>query len=48
MDQKSLFTLEYDKVLEKLAGYAAFSASGDLARNLRPTPTLTRRSSVRR
>jgi DNA mismatch repair protein MutS2 len=37
MDQKTLITLEFDKVLEKLAGYAAFSASADLARNLRPS-----------
>ena len=41
MDQKTLFTLEYDKVLEKLANYAAFSASADLARNLRPSDQLT-------
>jgi len=41
MDQKTLFTLEYDKVLEKLADYAAFSASADLARNLRPSDQLT-------
>jgi len=40
MDQKTLFTLEYDKVLEKLANYAAFSASADLARNLRPSDQL--------
>lgn len=36
MDEKTLVTLEYPKVLERLAGYADFSASGDLARNLRP------------
>ncbi|PKN84467.1 MAG: endonuclease MutS2 [Chloroflexi bacterium HGW-Chloroflexi-8] len=41
MDQKTLFTLEFDKVLEKLAGYAAFSASADLARNLRPSNNRT-------
>ena len=41
MDQKTLFTLEYDKVLERLADYAAFSASADLARNLRPGNHLT-------
>lgn len=40
MDQKTLFTLEYDKVLERLANYAAFSASADLARNLRPSDQL--------
>ena len=41
MDQKTLFTLEYEKVLERLANYAAFSASADLARNLRPSDQLT-------
>jgi DNA mismatch repair protein MutS2 len=40
MDQKSLITLEYHKVLEKLVAYAAFSASAELARNLRPTRDL--------
>lgn len=37
MDEKTLQTLEYPKVLDRLAGYAAFSASADLARALRPT-----------
>lgn len=37
MDQKTLITLEYDKILAKLAGYASFSTSADLARNLRPS-----------
>ena len=37
MDEKTLNTLEYPKILERLAGYAAFSASADLARALRPT-----------
>jgi len=37
MDEKSLHTLEYTKILERLAGYTAFSASGDLARALQPT-----------
>ncbi len=36
MDEKTLVTLEFPKILERLAGYAAFSASGDLARGLRP------------
>ena len=36
MDQKTLLTLEYDKVQQKLAEYAAFSASKELAYNLRP------------
>ncbi|OJX48217.1 MAG: hypothetical protein BGO78_13175 [Chloroflexi bacterium 44-23] len=40
MDQKTLNLLEFDKVLEKLASYAAFSASADLARNLRPSNEL--------
>jgi DNA mismatch repair protein MutS2 len=36
MDEKTLHTLEYDKILERLAGYAAFAVSADLARSLRP------------
>ena len=40
MDEKSLNTLEYPKILEKLADRCAFSASADLARALRPTPKL--------
>ena len=40
MDEKTLATLEFPKVLEKLAGYAAFSASAALARALRPTTRL--------
>lgn len=37
MDDKTLHTLEYPKILERLAEYAAFSASAELARALRPT-----------
>lgn len=40
MDEKSLVTLEYGKVLERLAAYADFSASAELARALRPTDDL--------
>ena len=40
MDAKSLSTLELPKVLERLASYAAFSASKDLARALEPTADL--------
>ena len=40
MDTKSLHTLEYFAVLEKLEGYAAFSASEKLAHALRPTNDL--------
>lgn len=36
MDEKTIGTLEYHKILERLAGYASFSASADLARALRP------------
>ena len=36
MDSKTLNTLEYHKILEILAGYAAFSFSAELARNLTP------------
>ena len=37
MDEKTLRTLEYPKVLDRLAEYCAFSASADKARNLRPS-----------
>ncbi|WP_082389999.1 endonuclease MutS2 [Ornatilinea apprima] len=37
MDEKTLKTLEFPKVLERLAAYAAFSYSAALARELRPT-----------
>lgn len=40
MDQKTLITLEYDKIQQKLAEYAAFSASKELAFNLRPVNKL--------
>ncbi len=36
MDEKTLNTLEYFKILERLAGYCAFAASADKARALRP------------
>ena len=37
MDEKTLLMLEFPKILERLAGYTAFSASGELARALTPT-----------
>src|SRR5512146_1803518 len=37
MDEKTLATLEFPKILERLAEYAAFSASAELIRALRPT-----------
>ena len=40
MDEKSLVTLEYPKVLERLAAFADFSASAALARRMRPTADL--------
>ncbi|MEN8172203.1 MAG: endonuclease MutS2, partial [Chloroflexota bacterium] len=40
MDEKTLNTLEYPKVLERLASYCAFSASAEMARNLRPSTKL--------
>ncbi len=40
MDEKTLVTLEYHKILERLAGYASFSASAELARELRPVNQL--------
>ncbi len=40
MDEKTLRTLEYDKILARLAGYCAFSASTELAGFLRPADEL--------
>ena len=40
MDDKTLTVLEFPKILDRLASYAAFSASADLARALRPTSDL--------
>jgi len=37
MDAKTLHTLEYPKILDRLIGFCAFAASEDLARALRPT-----------
>jgi len=37
MDAKTLNTLEYFKILERLASYTSFAVSGDKARALRPT-----------
>ncbi len=40
MHQKSIVTLEYPKILEKVAREAAFSASKELVLELQPTPDL--------
>jgi DNA mismatch repair protein MutS2 len=40
MDEKTLRTLEFPKILDRLASYTAFAASGDKARALRPTNDL--------
>jgi DNA mismatch repair protein MutS2 len=40
MDEKTLSTLEYPKILERLAGYCAFSGSAKKARALRPTTNI--------
>ncbi|MCB0011601.1 MAG: Smr/MutS family protein [Anaerolineales bacterium] len=40
MDEKSLITLEFNKVREKLAGYTGFSGGQALARSLTPTTHL--------
>lgn len=40
MHEKSILTLEYPKILEKVAREAAFSASKALVMELRPTPNL--------
>ena len=37
MDSKSIATLEYQKILERLSGYTSFSASASMVRALRPT-----------
>jgi DNA mismatch repair protein MutS2 len=37
MDSKTLQTLEYPKILERLASYASFAVSADKARTLQPT-----------
>ncbi len=40
MDVKTLATLEFPKILDRLAGYASFSASGELARALQTATSL--------
>ncbi len=40
MDEKTLVTLEYPKILERLAGYAAFAISAELGRALKPVSSL--------
>ena len=37
MDSKSIATLEYQKILDRLSGYTSFSASASMVRALRPT-----------
>ena len=37
MDAKSIATLDFQKVLDRLSGYTSFSASATMARALRPT-----------
>ena len=37
MDAKSIATLEYQKILDRLSGYTSFSASAAMVRALRPT-----------
>jgi len=37
MDDKTLLTLEFPKILERLAAYTAFTGSAEMARNLHPT-----------
>src|SRR5215471_7426494 len=40
MHEKSIRTLEYPKIMEKVAREAAFSASKELVNELQPTPNL--------
>jgi len=44
MDDKTLKMLEFPKIIEKLASYASFSASADLAQALHPAASLTEAS----
>lgn len=37
MDEKSLYTLEFNKILERLAAYCGFSVSAEKARAVRPS-----------
>ena len=37
MDSKSIATLEFQKILDRLSGYTSFSASASMVRALRPT-----------
>ncbi len=41
MNEKALEILEYHKIIDRLAAYAGFSASAELARQLRPTSDLS-------
>jgi DNA mismatch repair protein MutS2 len=41
MDDKTLKMLEFPKIIEKLANYASFSASAEMAESLKPYATLT-------
>lgn len=41
MDEKTLQTLEYPKILERIAGYAAFAPTAEKAKLLRPTSDLS-------
>ena len=40
LDQKSLLTLEFNKIREIVAGYASFSGGRDLALAMQPTTEL--------
>jgi DNA mismatch repair protein MutS2 len=40
MDEKTLQTLEYHKILDRLAGYASFAVSAEMGRALRPSHTM--------
>ena len=40
MDSKTINTLEFPRVIERLVEYAAFSASAELGRALKPAPSL--------
>ena len=40
MDEKTLQTLEYAKILDRIVAYAAFSPTAEKAKSLRPTTDL--------
>jgi len=46
MNPKTLSLLEYDKILAHLSAHCAFSASVELAENLKPTPSFKKDNEI--